>query len=506
MRLGIDLGTTRTVVAAADRGNYPVIAFENVDGDMIEHIPSMSALVDGELIHGFAAMRAALDDRAPCIGSWKRLLTAHGPGHSVRIGERDITLLELATSFLVHVREQLATASNLTGKKSVVPSVVVSVPANAHSSQRFTTLEAFRAAGFEVGAMLNEPSAAGLEYAHRHRGTLNKKRDHVAIYDLGGGTFDAALVMVADGHHDVIDTTGIHRLGGDDFDRVLLDMALETLGIDADDVHGSLPQLLVACRRAKEQIAPNSKRVIVDLEDYGVPVEPLLIDIAAYYERLRPLVARSMASLGVVLSAGGATAADVDDLKRRAADAGVAGVYIVGGASALPLVPRMLREELGRRVHRSPHPSGAIAIGLAIAADSGGRARVGQRLSRHLGVFREADHGEQVAFDRIFARGTPTPAVETRQYRAAHNVGHFRFVECGSVSGGGHPAGDISPHADVRFPFAASARNGTPIEEIGVERTESGPQVTERYEVDASGVVSVTIRADDGFEQRFVLS
>ena len=105
------------------------------------------------------------------------------------------------------------------------------MPANAHSTQRFVTLDAFRNAGFEVRGMINKPSAAGLEYAHRHEETISSRREHVVIYDLGGGTFDAALVLIAGGKHDVVATSGVARLGGDDFDTALLDLALETGGV-----------------------------------------------------------------------------------------------------------------------------------------------------------------------------------------------------------------------------------------------------------------------------------
>jgi hypothetical protein len=126
-------------------------------------------------------------------------------------------------------------------------------------------------------------------------------------------------------------------------------------------------------------------------------------------------------------------------------------------------------------------------------------------------VFREAHGGEHIVFDPIFARGTPMPAVGeplvvTRRYRPAHDIGHFRFVECGRLSAG-EPDGDITPHAEIRFAFAPSARNGAPIERRQVRRLgDLGPPIEERYEVDAAGVVAVTIQdLEDGYSQRFVL-
>ncbi|MBM4357722.1 MAG: Hsp70 family protein, partial [Deltaproteobacteria bacterium] len=229
MRLGIDLGTTRTLVAASDRGNYPLLSFTGPEGDVHEHVPTMSAEVDGRLVHGLLAEQAALGG-APHLRSWKRLLGRHGPDHRVSIGAVTCSLLELATGFLEALRGSIRFASNAPhrdGDEAI--EVVVSVPANAHSGQRWATLEAYRRAGFDVCRMLNEPSAAGIEFAHRHANAINRRREQVAVYDLGGGTFDAALVTLSGGRHDVVATAGAHELGGDDFDLALAELALERL-------------------------------------------------------------------------------------------------------------------------------------------------------------------------------------------------------------------------------------------------------------------------------------
>lgn len=512
MRLGIDLGTTRTIAACADRGNYPVVGFSTRDGDIVDHFPTVSAELDGRLVHGHEAAEAARRG-APHLRSWKRLLGRFGPEQRVRIGERELTLLELSTDFLEALAAALLRGSNLPGPPEALPEAVVSVPANAHSSQRFTTLEAFRRAGFSVRAMINEPSAAAIEFAHRYRGSLNARRDHVCVYDLGGGTFDAALVMVAGDGHEVIDTAGVQELGGDDFDAVLMEMALEKIEVHPYEVPDDLRALLDECRVAKESIGPNTRRIVLELDSLGAlsPAEPTVIAVADYYDRCRPLVERSIASLGEVMAVG-ADEASVADLKRVAADAGVAGIYVVGGGSGLPLVARQLRETFGRRVHRSVYPAASTAIGLAIAAEAVDRPPVSERFTRHFGVFRERNRGESVAFDRIFARGTPMPAAGerplevVRRYRARHNVGHFRFIECGSLDPNHEPGGDISPHETILFSFDRAARNRAVAEVPIVRLEEAGPLIEERFEVDAAGVVTVTIHdLEDGYTERFVL-
>ena len=507
VRLGIDLGTTRTVVAVADRGNYPIVSFTSPDGDVLDHYPTVTAEVDGLLVHGLRAVAAARAG-APSLGSWKRLFAELGSRQRVAIGSTELTLGDLATSFLKALRKDLLEASNLPAHAGGPLEAVVSVPANAHSRQRFLTLDAFRRAGFAVRGMLNEPSAAGLEYAHRHDRTISSLREHVAIYDLGGGTFDAALVLIAGGRHDVVATSGVARLGGDDFDSALLELALSVGGITRTLTPTERATALEECRFAKEALNPNSRRLVLDLAALEPKGGGVTVPIADYYERVRPLVEASMESLDPVLRA------DTDDARGEGVtDAELAGIYVVGGASGLPLVPRVLRERFGRRVHRSPYPSAATAIGLAIAAEEDAAVEVHEQFTRHLGVFRERDGGSDVSFDRIFEKGTPMPVggaeplTVVRAYRAAHDLGHFRFVECGAVDQKGGPCGDITPHAEVRFPFAPGLRGKADLSGRAARRLATpGPRIEERYEVDEAGVIAVTITdLDAGYTERHVL-
>lgn len=509
LRLGIDLGTTRTIVAAGDRGNFPVVGFTHLDGDLIDHYPSVTAEVGGRLVHGLEA-EIAEREGAPSLRSWKRLLADAKQHEVLRIGEVEIAAADLIVDFLEALRRDLRDRSNVGAFDDGLIEAVVSVPANAHSTQRFLTLEGFRRAGIRVRAVLNEPSAAGIEYAHRHATTLNARREHVVVYDLGGGTFDAALVHIADRRHDIRATNGVSRLGGDDFDAQLLAMALERAGRDLPDSPRKRADLLRECRAVKEAIHPNSKRIVVDLSalDEGAPTEPIVIPAQEYYDRVRPLVEATLAALEPVLA-----------VLAESGDGDIAGIYMVGGASGLPCVPRIVRERFGRRVHRSPHPAAATAIGLAIAAASaeeGEGAVVDERFTRHFGVFREAEAGGRVTFDGIFEKGTPmprpgdAPLVARRVYRAAHNVGHFRFVESGSLDDRGDPRGDITPHAEIVFPFdRAMTLEGTRISEGAhpIQRLAGdGPLIEEKYEVDAAGVIAVTITdLEAGRGARYVL-
>jgi molecular chaperone DnaK (HSP70) len=514
MRLGIDLGTTRTVVAVEDRGNFPVVGFVGDDGDLCDHYPSVTAEVGGVLVHGLDALTAARAG-APSLQSWKRLFADHPGTAPIRVGEVSLPLADLCADFLAALRRDLFTRSNLPKRLADPLEAAISVPANAHSTQRFVTMDAFRRAGFIVRAVLNEPSAAGVEYAHRYKDTLNSRREHVIVYDLGGGTFDAAVVRIAGGQHDVLATSGVARLGGDDFDEALLEMALEAAPPGRELTAEERVSLLYECRAAKEGLNPNSRRIALDLAGLGAdaPASPVAIAVPDYYERVRPLVARTLEALEPLM--GAEREGDEGTGGQSAAVSGseLAGIYVVGGASGLPVVPRILRERFGRRVHRSPYPSAATAIGLAIAAEDEDAPVVRERFTRHLGVFRERDGGARVSFDSIFDKGTPMPPLgappltTVRTYRPAHNLGHFRFVECGALDAAGDPTGDITPYAEIRFPFDPRLRGPVELDSVPIGHLRGeGPLVEERYEVDPSGVVTITITdLDHGFARQTIL-
>ncbi|MFT3874941.1 MAG: Hsp70 family protein [Propioniciclava sp.] len=495
MKLGIDFGTTRTIVALVDRGNYPVVSFTDHRGDAVDHVPSVVTRVGDELVFGFDALKAS-DEGAALTTSFKRQL-ADGSivaGTVVDVDGLRVELLDLVTGFLRYLAETLRTASNITRilEDGEPLQAVVAVPAHAHSAQRFLTLEAFRAAGFDVVGMLNEPSAAGFEFTHRQPRSINRKRTKVVVYDLGGGTFDASLVRVDDLSHEVVTSVGINRLGGDDFDDTLMDLALAAAGHPADLTERDRTALRDDCRAAKENLSPRSKRIALE-----VGPAPVSVAVEDFYTAADPLVEASLTALEPLL--GG-----LDAEQLEAAE--VAGIYLVGGASGLPLVARVLRERFGRRVHRSPHPAASTAIGLAIAADTDSGFHLTDRLSRGFGVFRELDSGAGLSFDPLFDRdqhvSPDADVVVTRRYVAAHNVGVFRFVEHSALGGEGEPTGDVIPLGELRVPFDRALRDGRGLGGVEVVRVEGGPLIEERYTIDRHGIITVRLTdLDDGWFQ-----
>jgi molecular chaperone DnaK (HSP70) len=516
VKLGIDFGTTRTVVACADRGNYPVLSFVDDAGDSHDFIPTVVAERSGELLFGFDALSA---EEGVVVRSFKRLLAEQDvtPGRRVRIGSVEIGLSDLVTRFLSSVKRAIFERSTLAKDASEKElQSVVAVPANASGAQRLLTLDAFRKAGLAPVAMLNEPSAAGFEYTHRHRNTLSNKRDHVVVYDLGGGTFDASLVRMQGANHDVLATAGRNQLGGDDFDEVVLELVLKKSKLDRASLEPrALARLRDECRFAKERLNPSSRKLSVDLEHAlgeAAPRSEVSVPVSAIYEACTPLVEATIDAMLPLMRRLEHDAPEDDACDDDARD-DIAGIYVVGGASELPIVGRTLRARFGRRVHRSPYASGAIAIGLAIACDESSGFALVDRFSRTFGVFREAHDGTEITFDPIFTRDVvlPTsgdrPVEFRRRYRAAHNVGHFRFLECSAMDADGRPRGHMVLSGDVLFPFEPRLGDHD-LADVTVERlgARTGPTIEEEYRLDEHGIVAVTIRhLEGGFERVFQL-
>lgn len=495
MLLGIDYGTTRTVVAAVDRGNYPVVSFHTDSGDAEQWYPSLVAAhhVSGERRFGFDAAAHQNEPGWLMLRSFKRELGRLTPASTISLGRNSVPALGLLTEFLAQLRRDLFERSNLRLKRNEPLEAMVSVPANANSNQRFLTLEAFRLAGFQVKGTINEPSAAGIEYAHHYLNTAGapRGREYVVVYDLGGGTFDASVISIAERRHEVTSSDGIAHLGGDDFDQLLLELALEQAGIHELTKRARF-RLLEECREKKEGLHPNTRKIAIDLGSATEAAGEVIISTAEFYERSRPLVEQTMEAMERAMKKSPAGA----ELDWRS----VAAVYMVGGSSDLPIVARTLRERFGRQVKKSPYPHAATAIGLAIAADTEAGYNLRERFTRHFGVWRESDEGRTVRLDVLFEKDTLLPASHavkltcSRRYQPAHNLGHFRFVECSRIDEEGQPTGDITPWANIYFPFDPRLQDDSQLERLAVTRTPPGDYLIEElYSCDQNGIIEVEI-------------
>jgi molecular chaperone DnaK (HSP70) len=484
MKLGIDFGTTRIVVAAVDRGNYPVLAFEDAEGAAREWIPPVVASREGERRYGWDAWALQSEPGWTLIRSLKRVLEDAGPYTTVNIDDSAIPILQLLEEMASYLKRAVREKSNLPVRNREPLEVMLGVPANANSNQRFLTVEPFQRAGFEVLGLLNEPSAASIEYGHRNRSASNN--EFVLVYDLGGGTFDASLVRIESPIHSVIASEGVPDVGGDDFDIVLSEMALESEGLNADALtQAELFRLHEECRNRKESLHPNTRRIVVDLAIVRDKWPEVTIPAAEYYERCRPLIQRTVEATE----------------RLSAAHERLDALYVTGGGSELPMVARMLKEVFGRRVRRSAYTRSATAIGLAIQADTSAGYVLHENFTRHFGVWRESENGQIVTFDPLFPKGTPLPTAGeppltvVRSYCPVHNIGHFRYLECSHIAASGQPAGDIAVWDEVMFPLdpALSERESLTELTVGLCPKAQEQQIEERYSCDASGSVQAKI-------------
>jgi molecular chaperone DnaK (HSP70) len=494
MRLGIDFGTTRTRVAAAIRGNYPLITFQAEQGHALDWYPSLIATRGDRVAFGVRAQAVQYDPEWSLLRSFKRLLGDSHPETAWKVGDVELPMMEWLTRFLVALRLDLIHRSSLEVGPRDCLEVMLGTPAHANSNQRFLTLEAFRRAGFDVVGMLNEPSAAGIEYAHRYRKVdLSRRREHVVVYDLGGGTFDAAVICMAENRHDVVSSQGIAHLGGDDFDAVLLELALADRDVAPHAPAHSSSRLLTLCREAKEAINPNSRKIAVDFGQVDPSLGEVMVPVAEFYERCTPLIAQTLQATEAAIRDG--LGSEGDEMS------GLAVVYLVGGSCELPVLARALRDQFGKRVRRSPYPSGATAIGLAVAADQEGGYVLSDRFNRHFGVWRESEGGQEIVFDPIVRKETLLPQsgepalVASRRYRPVHNVGRFRYLECSVLGDRGEPAGDILAWQEIVFPYAPGLVGRSNLKAVRVQRDPDVEShlIEEVYRCDASGVVEVTI-------------
>jgi molecular chaperone DnaK len=499
MKFGIDFGTTRIIVAVVDRGNYPLVSFDTPEGSF-DWLPSLVALRRSggtpELKFGWDAWHVQGNPEWTVVRSLKRHLEDAGPETVLSIdggpqGTTEIPVPELLLGLASELRLELVSKF---GQREPFEAMI-GVPANANNNQRFLTVDAFRRAGFQVLGLLNEPSAAAIEFSHRQ-----KAKGQILVYDLGGGTFDVSLVDVEGGTHTVLACDGISNLGGDDFDQILADLA-----VAAHPKSEALRSLNSAetfrleeeCRRQKEALHPNSRKIVVDFDHVREGMGQVTVTVADFYAKCRPLLEESLRATS-----------------RLAENQSIEALYVTGGGSELPLVGRVLREEFGRKVKRSEYTRSATAIGLAIQADTASSHKIREVFTRNFGVWRESEAGQQMVFDPIFPHGTRLPEASeppllvTRTYYPVHNIGHFRYLEASHVGANYQPEGDIAVWDEILFPFDPALAAAPTLEGIPVERSAqaASQKIEECYACDSTGSVKVTIRnLTSNYEREFRL-
>ncbi|MFT7679788.1 MAG: molecular chaperone DnaK [Planctomycetota bacterium] len=366
--IGIDLGTTNSVVSVMEGGEPVVIT--NLEGNRTT--PSVVAfLADGSRLVGAPAKRQAVTNPTQTIASIKRFMGRRhhevadeertvvykltgGPQDLVKVeaGGKDYSAPEISAMVLSSLKES---AEAYLGE--TVDRAVITVPAYFNDAQRQATKDAGAIAGLTVERIINEPTAATLAY-----GLDKKKEGRIAVYDLGGGTFDISVLEIGDGVFEVLATNGDTHLGGDDFDNILIQYVADEFnkdqGIDVRSDPMALQRVKEACEKAKcELSSANSTDINLPFisADASGPKHLLVTITRAKFESLvEGLVARSMEPCRAALKDAGLNPSDIDD------------VLLVGGSTRIPMVQNKVKEFFQREPNKGVNPDEVVALGAAI--------------------------------------------------------------------------------------------------------------------------------------------
>ena len=346
--IGIDLGTTNSVVAVMEGGKPTVIA--NAEGSRTT--PSIVGFSKtGEKLVGQLAKRQAILNPDKTIASIKRHM---GEDYKVNIDGKDYTPQEISAMIL---RKLADDASNYLGEK--VTSAVITVPAYFNDAQRQATKDAGRIAGLDVLRIVNEPTAAALAY-----GLEKEKSEKVLVFDLGGGTFDVSILEIGDGVHEVLSTSGDTHLGGDDFDQKVMDWICDEFkkqeGIDLKGDKQAMQRVKEAAEKAKCELSSvmetNINLPFITADANGPKHLDLNLTRAKFEDLCRDLLNRCKTPVENALKDAGITKNDINE------------VVLVGGSTRIPAVQQLVKEYTGKDPNQSVNPDEVVAVGAAVQA------------------------------------------------------------------------------------------------------------------------------------------
>ena len=343
--IGIDLGTTNSCVCVYEGGEAKVIA--NPEGDRTT--PSVVAFKNGEIIVGGAAKRQMITNK-DTIYSIKRLM---GSDEKVEANGKKYTPQEISAMILGDLKK---TAEAYLGEK--VTKAVITVPAYFNDAQRQATKDAGKIAGLEVERIINEPTAAALAYG------LDKQEENqtILVYDLGGGTFDVSILELGDGVFEVKATSGNNKLGGDDFDKRIMDYIVAEFkkenGIDLSNDKMAMQRIKDAAEKAKKDLSGvTSTQISLPFLSQGSE-GPLHLDLtltrAKFEELCHDLFESTLEPVRKAMSDAKLTKNDIDK------------VILVGGSTRIPKVQELIKNELGKEPSKGVNPDEVVAMGAAI--------------------------------------------------------------------------------------------------------------------------------------------
>lgn len=346
--IGIDLGTTNSVVAVMEGGKPTVIA--NAEGSRTT--PSIVGFSKtGERLVGQLAKRQAILNPDKTIISIKRHM---GEDYKKNIDGKDYTPQEISAMIL---RKLADDASTYLGEK--VTSAVITVPAYFNDAQRQATKDAGKIAGLDVLRIVNEPTAAALAY-----GLEKDKTERVLVFDLGGGTFDVSILEIGDGVHEVLSTSGDTHLGGDDFDQKIIDWMCDEFkkqeGIDLRGDKQAMQRLKEAAEKAKCELSSvvetNINLPFITADANGPKHLDLQLTRAKFEELSHDLLERCKKPVEQAIKDAGISKSEINE------------VVLVGGSTRIPAVQALVKEYTGKEPNQSVNPDEVVAVGAAVQA------------------------------------------------------------------------------------------------------------------------------------------